>query len=232
MNASLRISVIIPTLNEAATIGSVLRQFATLPGGWEVIVADSGSGDSTREIAGQVAGVRVVTVSRGRGAGMNDGAALATGEILLFLHADSFLPRNAHLLITRALADRRTSATAFRLRLDRDDWPYWLVPVASRVRVRVQRTFFGDQAIAVRRADFARVGGYREALLMEDVDLSRRLRKLGRLRLLPAPVVTSARRFEQGGVFRTLVLMSGLQVLYACRVRGDRLARWYGVVKG
>ncbi|MDQ3548435.1 MAG: TIGR04283 family arsenosugar biosynthesis glycosyltransferase [Chloroflexota bacterium] len=231
MIGSTRISVIIPTLNEAATIGAVLRQFEILPGDWEVIVADSGSSDGTCQIAAQRPGVHVVTVARGRGSGMNDGAALATGEILLFLHADTFLPRDAHLLIARALADRRTSATAFRLRLDRDDWPYRLVPLASRVRVRLQRTFFGDQAIAVRRADFARIGGYREALLMEDVDLSRRLRRLGRLRLLPASVVTSARRFEEGGVVRTLVLMSGLQVLYACRVRGDRLARWYGVVK-
>ena len=221
------ISVIIPTLNEAGTIDAALRQFDRLPGVWDVIVADSGSSDGTREIAAAHPGARVVAAGRGRGAGMNGGSALATGEILLFLHADTFLPRDAYALITRALTDSRTSATAFRLRLDRDDWPYRVVPLASRLRVRVQRTFFGDQAIAVRRADFERVGGYAEAPLMEDVDLSRRLRRLGRLRVLPASVVTSSRRFEQGGVFRTLALMAGLQALYACRVPAGRLTRWY-----
>lgn len=228
MSGSTRISVIIPTLNEAEVIRAALGQFETLPGSWELIVADSGSIDGTREIATQYSGVRVVSVLRGRGAGMNGGAAAASAEILLFLHADTLLPSDAHALVTGALADARTSATAFRLRLDRNDWPYWLVPLASRLRIPVQRTFFGDQAIAVRRQDFERVGGYREALLMEDVDLSRRLRKLGRLRLLPEPVVTSARRFERGGVFRTLALMTGLQVLYACRVPAAQLVRWYG----
>ncbi len=226
-----RVSVIIPTLDEAGTIGAALRQFETLPGAWEIIVADSGSRDGTREIAASHAGVRVVAVPRGRGGGMNGGAKLATGGVLLFLHADTLLPHNAYALITEALVDARTSATAFRLRLDRDDWPYALVPLASRVRIPLQRTFFGDQAIAVRRADFERIGGYREALLMEDVDLSRRLRRLGKLQLLPASVVTSARRFEEGGVFRTLALMSGLQALYVCRVPATRLSRWYGVAK-
>src|SRR5688500_15519690 len=196
MSSSTRVSVIIPTLNEASAIDAALGQFDTLPGNWDLIVADSGSTDGTCEIAARYPGVRVESVPRGRGAGMNGGAAAASGDVLLFLHADTLLPTDAHALVTGALADARTSATAFRLRLDRNDWPYWLVPLASRLRIPVQRTFFGDQAIAVRWRDFERVGGYREALLMEDVELSRRLRKLGRLRLLPESVVTSARRFE------------------------------------
>ncbi len=227
MSGSTRVSVIIPTLNEATTIGAALQQFETLPGCWDVIVADSGSRDGTRAIAATYPGVRVKTVEQGRGAGMNGGAASATGDILLFLHADTMLPDDAYALVTNALVDRRVSATAFELRVDRNDWPYRLIPLASRIRIPLQRTFFGDQAIAVRRADFEEIGGYREARLMEDVDLSRRLRTLGRLRLLRKPVVTSARRFERGGVVRTLMFMTGLQVLYACRVPGTWLSRWY-----
>jgi rSAM/selenodomain-associated transferase 2 len=231
MNDQARVSVIIPTLNEAGTIDAALRQFDVLPGNWEIIVADSASDDDTREIAARHPGARVIGVPRGRGAGMNGGAALATSEILLFLHADTRLPHDAYALVTGALADPRVSATAFQLCLDREDGLFRAVPLAGRMRVRVQRTFFGDQAIAVRRADFERVGGYREATLMEDVDLSRRLRKIGRLRVLPAPVITSARRFEQGGVLRTLAFMTGLQALYACRVPAGRIARWYAPVR-
>lgn len=227
MSDSTCVSVIIPTLNEADTIGAVVQQFETLPGCWDVIVADSGSSDDTRAIAAMYPGVRVVIVERGRGAGMNGGAASATGDILLFLHADTTLSDDAYDAITTALADDQVSATAFELRVDRDGWPYSLIPLVSRIRIPLQRTFFGDQAIAVRRADFEQIGGYREARLMEDVDLSRRLRKRGRLRLLRTPVVTSARRFERGGVFRTLMFMTGLQVLYACRVPGSWLSRWY-----
>lgn len=162
---------------------------------------------------------------------MNSGAQAAQGAVLLFLHADTRLPEGAYDLITTALADSRTSATAFRLRLDRADFPYSLVPLVSRARVVVQRTFFGDQAMAMRRADFERVGGFGEATLMEDVDLSRKLRHLGRLRTLPAAVVTSSRRFERDGVFRALACMACLQLAYACRVPADRLARWYADVR-
>jgi rSAM/selenodomain-associated transferase 2 len=226
-----RISVIIPTLNEARAIDATLAQFETLPGDWEVIVADSGSTDGTQAIVAGYPATRLVDARRGRGAGMNGGAATAAGDILLFLHADTRLPQDAYTLITQTLADLRISATAFHLRLDRPEWRFQLVWLAGRIRLPVQRTFFGDQAIAVRRSDFERIGGYREALLMEDVDLSRRLRRLGKLRVLPAEVITSARRFERHGVIRTLAFMTGLQIAYALRVPADRLARWYGAVR-
>jgi rSAM/selenodomain-associated transferase 2 len=226
-----RISVIIPTLNEAGSIAKALAQFEALAGEWELIVADSGSRDGMQEIVAAIPAARLVSVPRGRGAGMNGGAAVASGEILLFLHADTLLPQDAYTLITQTLADPRISATAFHLRLDRLEWRFRLVWLAGRIRLPVQRTFFGDQAIAVRRSDFERIGGYREALLMEDVDLSRRLRRVGKLRVLPAEVITSARRFERHGVIRTLAFMTGLQIAYALRIPADRLARWYADVR-
>ena len=193
-------------------------------------MADSGSTDVTLEIARSV-GARTVAGPAGRGAGMNAGAAVATGEILLFLHADTRLPTAAHHLICEALDDPSVAATAFHLTMDGQGWRYRFVGFASRIRVRVQRTFFGDQAIAVRRNDFERIGGYSEPVLMEDVALSKRLRREGKLRVLPAEAVTSARRFQHGGVVRTLVFMTVLQFAYALGVSTSRLARLYRHVR-
>lgn len=225
-NLSKRISIVIPTLNEAAVIGSALAQFQDLPGDWEIIVADSGSTDATLEIARSF-GATIVDGPPGRGASMNAGAAVATGEILLFLHADTRLPKTAHSLICRAFDDPSVAVTAFHLAMDGRGWRYRFIEIASKFRIRIQRTFFGDQAIAVRRHDFERVGGYSEPALMEDVALSHRLRGEGKLRTLPAEVITSARRFEHGGFIRTVIFMSGLQLAYALGVPTRRLARLY-----
>ena len=224
------VSVIIPTLDEAAVVSRTLDQFDRLPGEWQIIVADSGSSDGTQAIA-RAHGACLVNGPRGRGAGMNAGAAVATGDILLFLHADTFLPEDAHQQITAALADPAVAATAFHLTMDGPGRRYRLMPYISSIRMRVQRTFFGDQAIAVRRADFERIGGYEEPFLMEDVALSRRLRREGKLRVLGAHVVTSSRRFEHGGMIRTLVLMTCMQAAYSLGVSADRLARIYRHVR-
>lgn len=221
------ISVTIPALNEEAALGQTLDQFDRLTGQWEVIVADSGSEDRTVEIARDASAIVIEDAPAGRGLAMNAGAERASGELLLFLHADTLLPEDAYDLIVGELADPAVTATGFRLRMDRDEWRYRLLSPISAMRFRVQRTLFGDQAIALRRRDFQALGGYRELVLMEDVELSRRLRRRGRLRLLPAYVTTSARRFEQGGVFRTLLVMSLLQAAYAIGVPAERLAGWY-----
>jgi len=226
------ISVIIPTYNEAQAIGTTLAQFASLAGRWEIIVTDSGSTDGTREIVASTWQARLVEGPPGRGVAMNAGAAVAGGELLLFLHADTRLPDDAYRLISEAFRVPDVAATAFRLRVDRDDWRFRLLTPLSRLRFSVQRTFFGDQAIAVRRTEFERIGGYHEHFLMEDVDLSRRLRQRGELRLLPAEVVTSARRFEQRGVLPSLALMTALQLLYGLGVPAERLRRFYSDVRG
>ena len=221
------ISVIIPAYKEEAALPPTVRQFENLDGRWELIVVDSGSSDRTIEIAHR-SGARVIEgAPTGRGAAMNAGAAAARGDILLFLHADTWLPADAYAQITRELACPGVAATAFRLKMDRDEWRYRMLSHIATLRFRIQRTFFGDQAIAVRRPDFERVGGYHEPLLMEDVDLSRRLRKRARLSLLPAHVTTSARRFEEGGILRTLALMTFLQTAYALGVSAGRLNGWY-----
>ncbi len=226
------ISVVIPTLNEETVIGGCLEQFNDLDGQWEIIVADSGSGDQTVEIARR-AGVRVIeNAPEGRGVAMNAGAALATGEILLFLHADTFLPPGSYNQIISSLSHPVVSATGFRIQVDRREWRYRMLSWIGTLRFRLQRTFFGDQAMAVRRRDFQHIGGFQERRLMEDVELSRRLRRRGRLALLDGKVTTSARRFEQRGVARTLLVMSFFQIAYRLGVPADRLNRWYADVRG
>lgn len=225
------ISVVIPTYNEADSIIRAIEQFHDLAGRWELIVADSGSDDGTRETVARMPDVTLVNAPRGRGAGMNAGAGAAHGEILLFLHADTLLPVSAYRLIVGALRDPATAATAFRLSMDRPELRYRSLWLVSMLRVAVQRTFFGDQAIAVRRDDFISLGGYREPYLMEDVDLSLRLRRMGKLRMLPASVVTSARRFERHGVVRTLLLMTSFQIAYRFGISAERLQDWYAHVR-
>ncbi|CAN5637221.1 TIGR04283 family arsenosugar biosynthesis glycosyltransferase [soil metagenome] len=193
-------------------------------------MADSGSIDGTLEIARSFA-VTIVDGPPGRGASMNAGATVATGEILLFLHADTHLPKTAHSSISRAFDDPSVAVTAFHLAMDGRGWRYRFIEIVSKIRIRVQRTFFGDQAIAVRRCDFDRIGGYSEPVLMEDVALSHRLCREGKLRTLPAEVVTSARRFEHSGFIRTVIFMSGLQLAYALGVPTRRLARLYRHVR-
>ncbi|MFW6074896.1 MAG: TIGR04283 family arsenosugar biosynthesis glycosyltransferase [Chloroflexota bacterium] len=225
------ISVVIPTQNEARRISGALRQFQDLAGRWELIVADSGSTDGTREIASRIPSTKVISAPKGRGPGMNAGASQATGAVLLFLHADTLLPPGAYRYIIKSLRDPATVATAFRLSMDRPELRFRSLALVGDVRYLVQGTFFGDQAIAMRREDFERIGGYQDLALMEDVDLSLRLRRRGRLRLLPDRVVTSARRFAQGGVFRTLTLMTAFQLAYRLGIPAETLSRWYEEVR-
>jgi rSAM/selenodomain-associated transferase 2 len=226
-----RISVIIPTYNEEAALPRTLQQFEELDGCWDLIVADSSSSDGTVALAKQFDARVIEGAPSGRGDALNAGARHATAQILLFLHADTLLPANAYDLIVNELACPGVAATGFRLRMDRAEWRFRMLSRIATLRFRIQRTFFGDQAIAVRREDFQKIGGYREPLLMEDVELSQRLRKRARLKLLPAYVTTSARRFERGGILRTLLRMSLFQAAYAVGVPAERLHTLYRDVR-
>ncbi len=224
-----RISIVIPTLEEERHLPLRLRE---LEGLGEVIVVDGGSRDGTVAAARAVPGVRVLSASRGRALQMNAGARLATGEVLLFLHADVSLPHDATAWIAAALADPGVVAGAFRTWTVGEGRRPWLAPFLhlADVRSRWAKVPYGDQALFVRAEAFRRLGGFAEQPLMEDVELGRRLSRLGRIRTVAARVRVSGRRYGARSIVATLVT-TVLPLLYRLGVPAHRLARWYGDVR-
>lgn len=222
------ISVVIPTYNEAACIAQALDALAGLPGDWEVLVVDGGSDDDTVRIARAV-GARVVQGPRGRGVQMNHGAALAGGDVLLFLHADTRLPRDAHAAIRGACADPALAGGCFRMRFDQDRWALRLMSAVTRLPFRLLH--YGDAAYFARAEVFRALGGYRPYPIMEDIDFWLRMRRAGPVRVLPAWVVTSARRFARNGVVRQELVNIALVILFLLGVSPLRLKRLYEEVR-
>ena len=226
------ISVIIPALDEEATIARAIRSCREA-GPCEVVVVDGGSRDRTVEIARGRADA-VIIAPRGRATQMNAGAAVAGGEILLFLHADTLLPRGAVPVVNGALQDPAVIGGAFRVRLAASSGAGRYVRATLGItgrgigaRARVMRTFTGDQAIFVRAETFRSVGGYPEIPLMEDVELSRRLRRAGKTVLLPLRVETSGRRWEAWGPLRAVLFMWRLRIGYFLGRTPSRCAEAY-----
>jgi rSAM/selenodomain-associated transferase 2 len=158
---------------------------------------------------------------------MNHGAREAGGDTLLFLHADTRLPEGAARAIERALAEPGVVGGRFDVRFDNERALFRMIAWFMNVRSRGSGICTGDQAIFVRRADFEAIGGYPDIPLMEDVELSRRLKRRGRLRALRLRVTTSARKWEREGPLRTIGLMWTLRFLHFCGVAPARLHRWY-----
>lgn len=219
------LSVVMPVLNEAATIETALTALAPLRArGVEVIVVDGGSQDGTAELARALAD-RVLSAPRGRAAQMNAGAAVATGDALLFLHADTRLPDDADRVVLEAL--KSSVWGRFDVSFDEDGW-LRLVAMMMNTRSRLTGIATGDQAMFMTRAVFAQAGGFPPIALMEDVALSARLKRLGRPLCLAARVTTSGRRWRQHGLWRTILLMWGLRLRYFLGADPARLARAYG----
>ncbi len=219
------VSVIVPTLDEEHAL-DVTVAAARQPGLLEIIVVDGGSRDRTVDVARACAD-RVLRGGRGRATQMNAGAAVARGDVLLFLHADTRLPPGCHQAITRALADDGVVGGRFDLRLDAQGFPYRLVERMISLRSRLTRVATGDQAIFARRSVFEQLGGYPLLPLMEDIAFCRALKRAGRIACLRERVVTSARRWQRRGVVRTVLLMWAVRAAYYAGVSPARLARAY-----
>jgi rSAM/selenodomain-associated transferase 2 len=219
----MKISVIIPTMNEESRLP---RALASIPPGTEVIVADGGSSDRTVEIAHNH-GAQVVESQPGRGIQMNRGAVSATGEVLLFLHADCELGPGAQEAVSNALGDGRIVAGCFRMRISPPTWGYRLVGFGSNFRACVLNLPYGDQAIFVRRSTFEAVGGYPETPIMEDVILVRRLRRMGKLTCVKETVKTGSRHWQQLGPVLTTLLNWVAVALFFLGVSPARLAPVY-----
>jgi rSAM/selenodomain-associated transferase 2 len=219
----MKISVIIPALNEARYILSCLGSVKNQLGEFELIVVDGGSVDETVEAAEPHAGV--IRSKRGRAIQMNLGARYSSGEILLFLHADSHLPSGAFSLLERVLADPRIVGGTFRLRFNSDKFLLRLIAFFSRFKFRYFH--YGDQGIFVRRSVFEHLHGFAEIPFMEDVDFLQRLRGTGLMALLEQPITTSARRFLERGIIRQQLMNIILVIFYLLGASPQNLKRWY-----
>jgi rSAM/selenodomain-associated transferase 2 len=224
------LSIIIPTLNEAHSIGATLDAVTDQGHGAEVIVVDGGSADGTAEIA-RGRGASVIPSERGRGAQMHTGACAARGDALWFVHADTRPAAGCAARIAEALRDQSVVAGNFDVLFDGEAraarFLTWLYP-----RLRRLGLCYGDSAIFVRRDAYKRVGGFRAFPVFEDLDLVRRLRKVGRVAHLTAPVTTSSRRFEGRSFALTFARWSLLQLLYWLGVHPRKLGRLYAPVRG
>ena len=221
------LSVVMPVLNEAAGLVAALQALAPLKArGVQVIVADGGSSDGTAGLA-RAAGASVITAARGRALQMNAGANQANAGVLLFLHADTALPANADQLIAQVLASGQTVWGRFDVRIAGQSPMLRLVAGLMNLRSRLSGIATGDQAIFMTRAAFDAVGGFPKQALMEDVEISKRLRRLSRPACLRAKVTTSGRRWETRGVWRTVLLMWRLRFAYWRGAAPERLAELY-----
>ena len=225
-----RITVIIPTLNEAANIGRTLDHLRPTQN-VEVIVVDGGSADDTVEQA-ESCGAKVIRARRGRACQMNAGAAGATGDVLLFLHADTCLPPGFEGHIHHILENPGVVAGAFELVIDSPIHSLRIVERVANWRARLLQAPYGDQAIFVPVARFREIGGYLPLPIMEDFAFVRQLRKKGRIAILPVPVVTSPRRWLNVGVWKTLVVNQLIITGYWLGIPPEKLARWYKREKG
>jgi rSAM/selenodomain-associated transferase 2 len=228
------ISVIIPTFNEETTLPATLALTSTR-GFDEVIIVDGGSTDRTVAMAEafcvRVPNSQLITAPRGRASQMNEGAKASRGMVLLFLHADSHLPRNARQAMEAALADEQTVAGRFDVQFDRASLWATLISRLMNWRSRSTGIATGDQALFVRRSVFERLGGFADIPLMEDIEFSRRLKRSGRIAALPDRLTTSFRRWERQGALKTVLLMWGLRFLYWAGMSPNRLSLWYRAVR-
>jgi hypothetical protein len=220
-----RISVVIPALNEEARVADAVRS-AQKGRGVEVLLCDGGSTDRTVEVA-RAAGARVMKTKKGRARQMNAGAARAEGPYVLFLHADTRLPWGWDLAVRHVLRGADVSAGAFALGIDGPGADLRAVEWLVNLRSRFLGIPYGDQALFLRREAFESLGGFREMPIMEDYELVRRLRRIGRVRICPLRVMTSARRWRELGLWRTSALNKLVVAGYHLGVPPRVLARVY-----
>lgn len=225
----MRVSVIVPVLNEASTIAPFLDMASQL-GAHEIIVCDGGSSDETQAIA-SAAGATVISSKPGRGPQMNAGAARATGDVLLFLHADVRLRPSALPAIRHALSDASKKGGIFDVYFDGGDWVahsfYWIYHWRRYVGI-----FYGDAGIFVRRETFFEMGGFKDFPIMEDYEFGRRLFGWGgRMALLMEPIFVSDRRWRNSGLCRTVFVWVVIQTAYCLGYPAQRLGHLYRQIR-
>ncbi|MCF6157538.1 MAG: glycosyltransferase [wastewater metagenome] len=219
----LKISVVVPALNEESHIEKTLQSIMKQDGDYECYVVDGGSSDSTVRIAKKY--TRVINSKRGRAVQMNTGARLCRGDVLLFLHADTLLPENAFCEIRKRMKDNTVAGGSFYITFDSD---HFLLKGASFItRFNFRLFHFGDQGIFIRRDIFQELRGYREMPILEDYDLYKRLKGQGKVILLRMPVISSARRFMKKGIVRQLLINKSVVLAYWAGIDTQVIKRFY-----
>jgi len=225
-----RISIIIPVYNESAILRERLNRLF-LTDREELIIVDGGSIDNTVAIAREFTD-NVFIEKTGRASVMNSGAVKASGDILLFLHADSTLPSNGFSVIRSTLRDRSVAAGAFHLGIESPCLRFRIIEYASNLRAKFTSFIYGDQAMFVRKELFDRIGGFADIPLMEDIEISRRLKKLGKIMFVRPPVQSSPRRWMAEGLFYTTLRDWIIAFLYTLmNVSPERLIKYYRNVR-
>ena len=219
----MRISLIIPVLDEEESLRALLPH---LPPEVETIVVDGGSRDRSRELV-RTSRARLVCSPPGRGSQFNRGAEQARGDILLFVHCDTRLPGDFQDRIRQTLDRPHTVAGAFSLRIDAPGLGFRLIECGANLRSRWLQLPYGDQGLFMNREIFQNCGGYPDQPLLEDVSLAGKLRKIGRITICPARVLTSARRWRRHGLIRTTVVNQLVLLAFFCGMAPATLARFY-----
>ncbi|MEM9537942.1 MAG: TIGR04283 family arsenosugar biosynthesis glycosyltransferase [Cyanobacteria bacterium P01_E01_bin.42] len=220
------IYIIIPVLNEEQQIQTTLLAIERSPD-IEIIVVDGGSTDDTVQLAKECDVIAISTSQQGRARQMNAGAAIASGDILLFLHADTRLPRGYAKMVRETLALPQTVAGAFELKIDGRMRSLRWVEKMVQWRSRFFSLPYGDQALFCKTSTFFELGEFPDLLFMEDFEFVRTLRKAGRIRIISHAVLTSGRRWQKLGVWKTTAINQIIIIGYFFGVSPDRLARWY-----
>ena len=223
--ATAKISIIIPTLNESKNIKATLASTQASTN-VEVIVVDGGSQDNTVDIV-QSLGVKVITGYQNRACQMNAGAMNATGDILLFLHADTLLPADFDAMIRTALQQPLNIAGAFALRINAPQTGLRLVEWGVKLRSKWLQMPYGDQGIFITKQIFNSIGGFPELPIMEDFELMRYLKRLGKITFIPVPVTTSPRRWLKKGVLQTTLINQVVIIGYFLGVSPKKIRSWY-----
>jgi rSAM/selenodomain-associated transferase 2 len=222
----MRLSVIVPMLNEAANIQATLDAIRSGAPEAEIIAVDGGSDDATVALA-RTAADTVLTSAKGRARQMNAGAAAASGDALAFVHADTLVPIYFGRDIKQALIDPAVIGGRFDVMLDDAAPLYRLIGWLISIRSRISRTATGDQAMFVRRAVFEQLGGFPDLDICEDLDFARRLKRAGKIACLRSRVTTSARRWRRDGLIRTVLRMWTIRSLYLMGYSPARLKQLY-----
>ena len=246
-NSAAKISIIIPVLNEADNIKNTLLSVYTRENtesesiedkNLEIIVVDGGSEDDTlaivktfkhteSDILGNTSDIKIIFSPPGRALQMNAGAKVATGNILLFLHADTCLPDDFHGIIANTFKCKRYIAGAFTLRIDAAKLSLRLVEWGVKLRSRFFGLPYGDQGIFVRKNTFEQIGGFPEIPIMEDFEFIGKLKKLGKIAIIPSPVVTSPRRWLTKGVMQTTIINQFVIIAFSLGISPYKIRDWY-----